>query len=77
MSGVSAMEGPHNHNTNNDDKIMADIHPVLSRCRPVLLQILSFFIFVAALHGLTDEETDSEKSGDAEAGIRIQGHAFV
>lgn len=69
MSGVSAMKGPHNHNTNNDDKIMADIHPVLSRCKPVLLQTLSFFIFTAALHGLTDEETDSEKLRNAKAGI--------
>lgn len=69
MSGVSAVEGLHSHSTNNDDKIMADIHPVLSRCKPVLLQTLSFFIFTAALHGLTEERTDSEKLRDAKAGI--------
>ena len=29
------MEGPHNHSTNDDGKIMADIYRVLCKCQPV------------------------------------------
>lgn len=63
------MDGSHNHNTNNDDQIMADMYPMLSRCQPVLLQTLSVLIFTTALRGLTDEETDSERLRDAKSDI--------
>lgn len=71
MSAVSDVEGPHNHDTNNDDKIMADIYGVLSRCQPVLCAFCkhSISIFTTAPLGLTDEETDPERLRSAQVGI--------
>ena len=67
---MSDVEGPHNHDTNNDDKIMANIYRVLSRCQPVLSAFCkhSFLIFTTALLGLTDEETNSERLRNVQVG---------
>ena len=51
------MEGLHNHSTNDDDKIMADICRVLCKCQPVLGAFANISS-LTALCGLTDEETD-------------------
>lgn len=46
---MSNVEGPHNHSTNNDDKVMADIYRVLSRCQPVLCAFANIIFLIFTL----------------------------